>query len=393
VTLELDIYNFLIKPIRDKDIQEGALFLRRFLQGPQAVWQTIQDKIDAIKDIWNLVDCPDAMLPYLKNILGWTKDLENITSELDSLTLRRLIGASVQLWKTRSNETSLENVLRLIFGKRLRIWNWFDFRIICDETEMGEEREGRDPWLIDLPGTVETTEYWSNIRIVDPGVDQRPLLINIVKLMRAIGERYEITYLKLLDLFEQDGDNTQWNPLYGSVSTVEGGALKLSNPAILECVGSADESSGDWAHLMVTSRVRGTKANFSVYNGFGHFFYGDPIAVSAYSVTVDVQRNLLCLGKSITGFGITFGIFDFSTIGEELLENVWYTIRSVVTPLPGGENQIDVYFDGVLRISQVDSELTHGLVGIFHHQEAICECSEFEVMQLPAESDTVEINS
>lgn len=400
--LELDIYNFLIKPIRDKDIQEGNLFLRRFLQGPQAVWEETQQKVYAIKDIWSLTGCPDGMLQYLKNILGWTSELDNITSQLDVLTLRRLIGASVQLWKTRSNETSLENVLRIIFNQRLRIWNWFDFRFICDETELSEEREGRDPWIIYSPGAPEMAEYWSNIRIVDPGVDYRQLLVDIVKLMRPLCERYEISYLKFLDLFEQDGDDTQWqNYLFPCSPIVADGAIKLLTsdtlPNPIEAVVTIDDESDEWSNYMVTARMKGTKQSTFYGWGFGIAFYADPNTGNAYYVTLDISNNRLWLMKSVGLIGSPLGDFEFDSIHQTVLENVWYTIRVMIfnDPVDITKVHFQVYFDGVLVIEATDSSsaFKQGRVAIYHHVTCICECSEVEVMGLPAESDTVDINS
>ena len=68
--IELAMYDFIIGPIRDKDHTEGNLFLKRLLTGSQLLWEADQLRIDSIKDLWSVTQCPDEYLKYLKNIVG-----------------------------------------------------------------------------------------------------------------------------------------------------------------------------------------------------------------------------------------------------------------------------------------------------------------------------------
>jgi len=231
--LPLRIYNFLLEPIRIEDAKaEGKFFVKRFLQGPQDQWAQTQQKIFSIKDLWNLDKVEDKFLPFLKNIVGWTSELESITDLLDSPTLRKLIGASVPLWKKRGTEDALIDVLLLVTGARDRIWNWFDFKFVLDETGMGESHQGRDPYIIELPGPPNVSEYRSNLRIVDDGNLNRTLVEELTKLMRPVGERIEVSYITLLDLFTATGDNTQWSAAATPASVpfvVEDGVAKADD--------------------------------------------------------------------------------------------------------------------------------------------------------------------
>ncbi len=112
--LPLDMYDFLIFPIRDLDFKKGDLFVKRFLRGSQQIWRDTQTTIFGIKDLLSVQDCPDEFLQFLKNLVGWTSDpiTERITRDLDFDTLRRLIDASVPLWKTRGPEDTVINFWR-----------------------------------------------------------------------------------------------------------------------------------------------------------------------------------------------------------------------------------------------------------------------------------------
>ncbi len=79
----LDIYRFILSIIREED-EKATLFLKRFLQGPQAVWETTQTKIFAVKSLWDVANVDAAFLPYLQTIVGWTGDLTKIPDALET---------------------------------------------------------------------------------------------------------------------------------------------------------------------------------------------------------------------------------------------------------------------------------------------------------------------
>jgi len=145
--LNLRMYNFLIQGMRNEDQRVGEQFWERYLEGPQVSWKVTTGVILAIPLLWSVTEIPDEFLRYLKNIVGWTDDLNAITDALDSATLRRLIANSVAFWKTRGNETSTGDLLRLITAERVRIVNWFQLRFIVGETELSQEFEGHDYWI------------------------------------------------------------------------------------------------------------------------------------------------------------------------------------------------------------------------------------------------------
>lgn len=280
--LPLRMYNFLLYPIRQADAtREGAYFVKRLFEGPQTVWQTTQEKIFALKDLWSLTKCPDEALKYLKNIVGWTPDLDYITDELDNDTLRRLIAASVPLWRRRGREETTLNVITLVANTRCVIWNWFDYRWVIDETEFSEQHQGRDSWLIDNGDGSE--EYESTLRIVDDGSLNRTLVKNIVKFMRAIGERIEIAYIDFMDRFLITDDTSQWSALQGSSPTVSNGNANLSVLAEHQIAVSSVGSASEWTRYVAYWRVQGAGAA-----EFGAVFYiQDVDNYYAFQINVD----------------------------------------------------------------------------------------------------------
>lgn len=157
------MFNFLHRPIRVIDASLGNNFLERFLLGPQAVFEQIQAKIDDLPDLLNPAKIRSDLLVYLKDHVGFTKELDNITKDLSENDLRKLISLATALWKQKGTEPGYENIVRLFTGKAVRIFNWFDFRLIVGEKAFGEEQLGEDSWLISVPGVEGSSDIINNV--------------------------------------------------------------------------------------------------------------------------------------------------------------------------------------------------------------------------------------
>jgi len=390
--LDLQMYDFLILPIRHKDIQEGNEFVKRFLIGGQTVWETIWDKIESVKNLWSVTECPDAYLTYLKQIVGWTPDLDNITSGLDIVSLRRLIAASVPLWKSRSKEDSIVDILNLVTANRSRIWNWFDFRWVIDETYFDEQRQGYDPWVVGPPGGSARDDHWMHVRIVDPGATKRTLVKNILNLMRPVGERFEIVYLRFLDLFDIDDDISQWTTVQGIDPVVLSGYFKMQGSGqdvqIVNEMGDAPLTN-----YVVTARLNGNGGHIIGGEYFGVCYYlPDDSINSGYATFLSIYSNTLSLAKFVSGSPSALVTVDLSTVGITLQDDVNYTLRTQISP-ESSTNRIKIYLDGELYINTTDSTyITGGKTGLIHESTVTMICDEMEVLGLPVESDTVEIN-
>lgn len=363
------IYNFLIEEIRKLDQQDGDRFVERYLIGPQTIWETNSEILQTIPNIWSITECPNRLLQYLKNIVGWTSDLDYITDELDYDTLRRLISVSINLWKNRGPEDTINDIIYFTFNSRNRIWNWFDFRWVLDETQLGEDHQGLDPWIIDLPDPeVSGTENVSNLRVVEP--ESKIALEGIVELMRALNEVIEITYLKFLDQFLIEGDLTQWQDPITYNLHVEDGVLKVGDSLSTSELAWATELEANWINQVVYLRARfwsngGSDAATIIPLGK----YVAPYVVG-YSISYDFNGNVSVYSSS----GL-IGTFTYT-----LEEGVWYGFRFDLSCYEGSII-FKIYIDGNLEYTAIGkSILLEPSAPAFALANSYLECSEVEVM-------------
>jgi photosystem II stability/assembly factor-like uncharacterized protein len=354
-TLSLKMYNFLLYPIRQSDSSmEGKYFVKRLFQGPQNVWQTIHDKIFSIKDLWSVTRCPDEALKYLKNIVGWTRELDYITDELDYDTLRRLIASSVPLWSKRGKEETIIDIISLVLNTRCVIWNWFDYRWIVDETEFAEQHAGYDSWIIDH-GEEGLGEYSSNIRIVDDGTLNKDLVKNVLKLIRACGERIEISYINFLDRFLVDDDTSQWDNVEGTIMSVSDSIAELDVSVEYQLSVANVESAYEWSRYVAYFRIQGEgDTGFGVvfYYQDSDNYYGLELLISPY--------------ESYKLFKVVSGVYEAVKIGKlnyDLSENTWYGIRVHMDVDDNGLDIIKIYLDTELIVDSSDVSDSIALAG------------------------------
>lgn len=158
-----DIFKFLHRPIRQIDTKDGNRFVERFLLGPQQIFEDTQSRILELKDINDPAKTRADLLQFLKDHVGFTQELNNITQGLGENDLRKLIQLAVALWKEKGIEPGYENIIRLFTGKSVRLFNWFDFRFIVGENAFGEEQLGKDSWFISVPGVEQQQDAVNNV--------------------------------------------------------------------------------------------------------------------------------------------------------------------------------------------------------------------------------------
>lgn len=406
--LTLSMYNFLIEGIRNSDQKEGAQFIERFLMGPQSIWSATMQTIFDLPTLWDVSAIPDELLQYMKRIVGWTPDLDPITNSLDALTLRRLIAASVRFWKTRGPEESISDILSLTTGARAYILNWFDVRFIADETILGEEHTGVDPWLESTPGEGDPDYRTYNIRIVDDGKLDHALVRNLAKLTRPSGERVQINYLGFLDQFTSDGDETQWAfaPDLFTTHSVANGALRFdTNANSSQRALVIAPNNQEWEREVISW----TFSTSMVSPRLIFYAIGDstvPATVTDYYfVQINTERdpnaatrNKIAVWKRVAGVDTLLASFNTMDWSEPFRINVKYTVRVVVTNVVEGidANTITVYWDGDQVISTQDNALGQGTLGI----EAVSgiaatsyfQLEELEMFFLPRALDFIDIN-
>jgi hypothetical protein len=386
--LDLEMYRFLTNNIRLEDSKTG-FFLKRYIDGFQQTWETTNNHIYSLKTLWDYLNIEDDFLPYLKNIVGWTDDLSKITENLDYDTLRKLISVSVAFWKSRSSESTTINILELLTKAQCRIWNWFDFRWVVGETHLGEEHQGIDPHIIDIPGTSLSSEYNSNLRIVDDGYLNHDLVKNIVKLTRPVGERITVTYLSFMDLFSSNLE--LWDVISGSL-TIEDGLAKFSSiPS--DCVLANIDGSNLWYNYQLYVKIRGT-GNLG-YIGCIVYGQGQGVGLSnlnGYFVSLDIYYNSIRFFKIVSGSLTALALESYDPYG--ILDfNIWYGLRVLSTNDESGNANFDVYLDNDLIMSVSDNTWTQGTVGLLHNfGNSTFECDEVEVLKLPSATDYIDIN-
>jgi phage tail-like protein len=218
------IYTMLIRPIRDLDQQAGRALLERFLKRPEQSWQATLDRIRSLKKTDLPSTCPSDLLRYQKDLVGFTRELDRITSRLDEATLRKLIALAVPLWKRRGSEEGLVEWIRLLTGRTVFYRSWFDFRWVLGENEIGTDGQGNDGWLIGGETSVYD-EFISNLHVMDTGTLDRRLLLDLVELSRPMSERIEVVISDLIDFF--DGGKNLWRTITTPGGTVTAGSFAL----------------------------------------------------------------------------------------------------------------------------------------------------------------------
>ena len=395
--LNLKMYQFLNEGLRDEDQKNGEQLVERYLLGPQAVWDAIVKTIFDLPKLWSTTEIPDDLVQYQKRIVGWTRDLDHVTSRLEPAALRRLIAASVAFWNQRGPEDAIEDILRLTTSARLQIVNWFDLRAILDETELGEEFDGTDPWLLTVPGEGPDAQTYT-IRIVDDGTLDRNLVRGLAKLTRPGGERVLIIYLALLDLFTTSGDNVQWDTgaLYGETvfeppSGVDNGEYFLgAGGGVSEHRIAKTTGAFDWTNYVATWRASGSSFTLYFYWTAVEFNYNIEVFTSTSTIFLNVRTQ--------SGTVALAAVNTLTTFGWALVADVHYTFRIQVGPdTPGSStNRLVLFVDGVLVINVTDPAAvnTQGSVGFGKRTTSDhVSVERVEVFLLPVQSDFLDINS
>lgn len=383
------IYDFILKSLRESDQKNGKL-LERYLDGPQDVWTAIQEKIFSLKTLWDYTKIDDELLKYMKNIVGWTTELDYITDHMSYEQLRRLISISVAFWKKRGTEDSIEDILRFILFVDVRIITWFDYRWLIDENYLTLENRGFDTWLLDLPEE-GTEQNYSVLKVVDDGTLDRTLLKNFLGMMRPVGERIEIYYMLFMDLFETVGYDAKWDAftngtLADGALDVTDGTAKLSDNTTTQSAFISSSDTASWGKFMFSTKLR---ANETTTGEYGVWINAqdsiDPAdePTGGFKARLDVANNLVWFDSESVSFG---------PIGT-LYPNVWYDLTVRVRTLEDTSVQYDVSVDGESLLSVNRNTDKTGRVGVYHDANAVLELGEVDVFPIPTETELIDINS
>jgi phage tail-like protein len=332
------IYGAIIKPIRDADADEN-FFLKRFLDGPQEVWETLYAKIGLMAKIQDPNNTPANVLPLLKQLVGFTGQFDSLTSELDEATLRKLLRLSIPIWRERGTEAGLVSVVRVLIQTEPNLFNWFFHHFIIDEVVLGEEWEGFDPWILEGPED-SVVPFESRLMIFDPGTVDRDLLLNVLNLFRVPSERIDVTYHPFME--DWDLDWGQWESIGND-----------PNLAVDAGIGQIRPTTSPWA--VVTSPITDQLDDHSVRWKFAFV----EIPVGAGSRTFLASRFLETSPGNWAGVGvrfnyqtdtITFGTFTFAEGGPTLT-------FTPVTDYPGWHFAKDTFYTFTIEMEDDGTDL------------------------------------
>ena len=138
---KLNIIDFLPRSLIELDRKEGTGLLDRFLNGPQDVWKIINDKIWDLLDVNDPDLCPDVLLQFRKDTVGFTSELDYITENLSDTDLRKLIRLAMTLWRLRGGRAGMRQSLFAMTGRPIQIYDWFDKRYELTLSGMGFIRD------------------------------------------------------------------------------------------------------------------------------------------------------------------------------------------------------------------------------------------------------------
>jgi hypothetical protein len=148
----LNIFRMIFSGIRILDGNDMGL-LKKICDMFDEAWEKyIYDPASALPTLFDIDEIDDKWLPYLKPLLGFTRDL---TFDSTLTELRKILSRAIPFWNTKPSELGcISHAIRMVTGEKFRVQNYFDFRTMTDETCLGEEGENIDPWVIDFFGNV-----------------------------------------------------------------------------------------------------------------------------------------------------------------------------------------------------------------------------------------------
>lgn len=343
-----DIYKTIIKPLRDAD---DTTMLQRFMVGPQAIHDQAEAQILTLPQQFNPDTVRSDLLLFLKDIVGFTNELRNITDRLTEIQIRRLIKVAVPLWNERHTPQGLINSIRLLTGRNAYYTSWFGFRTILGEVTLTEDQlvSGGDFWLIG--GSISTyDEFWSNIRLMDDGTLDPVLLLDVCQLMRPLDERFEVFLDDFLDRFDAVLD--KWQNTDNLAVAAQGAIDAVTFPDTLQLF-----SGGELQPIIPIISAPSGHHDYNVATKFllqsatsqfvARWYTTTSANGTAYELTISKQSVKLV--RIIAG-AATVLVAAFNPPTVNILPQTWYALRlSIVTGTPQG-NEIRILIDGNLII-------------------------------------------
>jgi phage tail-like protein len=386
------IYEMLIKPIRDLDQRYGRELLRRFLMRPDELWSQWMAKMRSLPTLRSPVDCREDLLPFLQSGVGFGRDLDAITSRLDTPTRRKLVKLAVPLWKRRSTPLGITEWIRFLTGREVSMRSWFDMRWILGEGQLGENQEGNDSWVTGGDGDTTYGEFWSNLRIMDIGGLDCQLVLDLLSLSRPIGERIELVVLDFLDTFAS-GVRTNWSHVSGPLGEVDPTTLDFVlhpgtvEDAIIPVVLNAQIVDCITQHKMTLGAPAPTDNVHIV-----RFMFADQNNHYVVTFSSDGGAELSRVAGGVVTSLATKTPLAGRQMGLPIVPGCGYTIRTQVVRT-AGVNHVKVYVDETEWFAADDTAAApaHGGLRLEGHNSNTADnrIDEVEVFRLPGRNATL----
>lgn len=154
--LSLSMYPMVRQSIRDMDGGEDGLLYKLFTLpgGLDDLWrERVFDPASGLHQLYNPYEIPAAWLPWLKAMVGLSRDLDFDPTEAQ---LRKIITLFPYLMEEKSCEKALVYAIRHATGNRFWIRNFFDLRAELEDIYLTEMLKDQDPNILNVESKTPT---------------------------------------------------------------------------------------------------------------------------------------------------------------------------------------------------------------------------------------------
>lgn len=348
------LYRALIKPIRELD--RDTLFVKRFLKEPQRQYELTADRIADLAETDDPATCRADLLKYLKDHVGFTVDLRHITDRLSEASLRKLIQLAVPLWKKKGTTDGLLTIVRLLTGRTPLYIDWFQFRNILGESQIGEDQLGNDSWVIGGEVTI-LDEFHSHLRMMDDGTLDEQLLLDLLGLFRPISERIEVALVDFIDRFDHNTVLDRWTA--GNIFT---STASLDVTAKEMIVAAGKDAKPTIPRFPVVANILNPTASFKFKLQASNSNLVTTIcdALDALNyIYVTINAINIIVGQSIAGVDTVLITFPHAGSPIPIVFGAYYALRIETLAITGG-TRVRVYVDSSKLIEVVSARTAAG---------------------------------
>lgn len=140
-------YRFVLKSVREMDKRSPGMLQPLLEEGIDETWrQYVFDRLTELQaTFYDPIGINAAWLPWLKAMVGFTRDLPFVATEAE---LRKIIRDAAPYWNAKPTELGLKQAIRLVTGNRFKVRDWFDLRMMGDQVVVTEQLQDYDPNVI-----------------------------------------------------------------------------------------------------------------------------------------------------------------------------------------------------------------------------------------------------